>query len=571
MAKTDVRRRSKRVAASKEDVADNAENNTEEPTETSAGTEKDTPVETTKTDMEQETEEAKDEQDSQMDADIEIKGSAPTVMVTFEKNEEGEADMETTTSACDKKADSDSQMDADEKENTPVSVVTSEEKKCEEGEDNEVKKGISSSDQNVKKAVASVKGKRKAESTIEASPPKKRKAINDGFCLYVGNLNFSKTHEEVKTSLASYFMTQSLLVQDIRLDRSKKHAFVDMASEMDLTKALALNGETILDKPLKMAKAKVKYEDEVKVKAPREDKKAKDARTLFVKNIPLTATKTDIHKIFSKSTAMRFLGGTEGPSKGVAFVEFKNQAMAEKSLEKRQGATLQEQVLIVERVGEKHDPKTEEAPAEPEPLPNNTLFVHNIPFNVKEKQLQKVFQKAVSINIPQSNGKRKGIAFVQFSSVADAAEALQSSQNTKISQRELKVQFSKEADTKVLPKTLIVMGLAQKTTVETLQGAFEGAVRARVTLDKDTGLSKGFGFVDFESEENCQAAKKAMEDCEIDGKKVTVTFAKPKGEGVRAAPKAGKGSVADKPTDGKKKKKKKKKAKKGAKAEKTEA
>lgn len=34
------------------------------------------------------------------------------------------------------------------------------------------------------------------------------------------------------------------------------------------------------------------------------------------------------------------------------------------------------------------------------------------------------------------------------------------------------------------------MGLAEKTTAETLTSAFEGALRARIPLDKDTGLSK---------------------------------------------------------------------------------
>ena len=53
----------------------------------------------------------------------------------------------------------------------------------------------------------------------------------------------------------------------------RKHAFVDLASEMDLTKALTLNGEMILDKPMRIAKAKVKSEE--KVKATPEDKKGK--------------------------------------------------------------------------------------------------------------------------------------------------------------------------------------------------------------------------------------------------------------------------------------------------------
>lgn len=51
----------------------------------------------------------------------------------------------------------------------------------------------------------------------------------------------------------------------------RTHAHVDLASEMDLTKALTLNGEMLLDKPMKIAKAKIKSKD--KVNAPAEDKK----------------------------------------------------------------------------------------------------------------------------------------------------------------------------------------------------------------------------------------------------------------------------------------------------------
>lgn len=39
-----------------------------------------------------------------------------------------------------------------------------------------------------------------------------------------------------------------------------------------------------------------------------------------------------------------------------------------------------------------------------------------------------------------------------------------------------------------------------------------------------------FGFVDFSSPEDAKAAKEAMEDGEIDGNKVTLDFAKPKGD-----------------------------------------
>lgn len=41
-----------------------------------------------------------------------------------------------------------------------------------------------------------------------------------------------------------------------------------------------------------------------------------------------------------------------------------------------------------------------------------------------------------------------------------------------------------------LTKTLIITGLNEKTTAETLKNAFEGAASARVIVDKKTNVSK---------------------------------------------------------------------------------
>ncbi|XP_067330751.1 nucleolin-like [Channa argus] len=307
----------------------------------------------------------------------------------------------------------------------------------------------------------------------------------------------------------------------------------DLASELDLTKALMLNGEMILDKPMRMAKAKVKIEDKVKMKAPLVDKKVKDARCLFLRNIPYNTTKKQILKIFHKAIAVRFPGGTKSPSKGIAFVEFRNKTIARKVLQKKQGVKIQGRVLILDNVGETKVTKAnnEDNNTKAAVPPNNTLFVNKLSYNVTEKTLREAFQNAVSVNMPQNEGKPRGFAFVEFATVVDAEKALQSSQSIKICKKAVQVQFcekKKSENAKVQLKTLIIMGLAEKTSAETLKSAFEGALSARVIVDKDTGVSKRFGFVDFESEENCKAVKEAMEDCEIDGSKVTVAYAKHK-------------------------------------------
>ncbi|KAK9538960.1 hypothetical protein VZT92_004098 [Zoarces viviparus] len=464
------------------------------------------------------------EQDHQMDTAIKVKGSASTVTISWDKkNEGGEVDdTEKGTNASDQMMDS-------------ADAVDSTEDAAAQSADTEMKEEVQES---------GVKGKRKAPSAVEASPAKKTKLINDGYCLYVGNLNNSKTFDEVKDSLTSYFITQSLLVQDIRLHRSKKHAHVDLASEMDLTKGLALDGEMMHDKPMKIAKAKVKSEEIVQKKAPAKNKKeTKDEKCLFLKNIPYNTTKEDLLKIFQKAVDVRFPGGTDGPTKGIAFVEFENKMIAHTVCQQKQGVEIQGRILIVDSVEKPDAPKVieanpgeEEAPAPP----SKTLFVSNLPFNVKEKTLKKLFQTAVSANVPRSEGKSRGFAFVEFAAVEDAEKALQSSKNMKIDKRNTRVQFckmqAKSEQEKFQTKTLIVMGLAEKTTAETLKSAFEGAFTARVTVTKKKGVSKMFGFVEFESDENCKAVKEAMEDCEIDGSKVTVAYAKVKGAAAPLTP-----------------------------------
>ena len=56
-----------------------------------------------------------------------------------------------------------------------------------------------------------------------------------------------------------------------------------------------------------------------------------------------------------------------------------------------------------------------------------------------------------------------------------------------------------------------------------------GTVRtAKVIADRDTGRSKGFGFVEMGSEQEAQAAITALNDKEIEGRPLTVNEARPR-------------------------------------------
>ena len=53
---------------------------------------------------------------------------------------------------------------------------------------------------------------------------------------------------------------------------------------------------------------------------------------------------------------------------------------------------------------------------------------------------------------------------------------------------------------------------------------------AVVIMDRATNRSKGFGFVEFETEEEAQAAMKALNESEVEGRKIVVNEARPREE-----------------------------------------
>lgn len=75
---------------------------------------------------------------------------------------------------------------------------------------------------------------------------------------------------------------------------------------------------------------------------------------------------------------------------------------------------------------------------------------------------------------------------------------------------------------------LFVGGLAWGTEEEGLRSAFEefGKVReAKVITDRETGRSRGFGFVTFESEADAKAAQQGMDGANLDGRSIRVNEA----------------------------------------------
>ncbi|XP_073445414.1 nucleolin [Dendrobates tinctorius] len=466
-----------------------------------------------------------EEEESEEEKPVAKKPAAKKHVAKKQESEEEEEDDE------DEEEDDDEEDDDEDDEDAAMATsppVASKKEESEEDDDDD--------DSDEEEVPVKDSGKRKKEMPKKGAPEKKKiqkTEAAEGFSVFVGNLNASKDFNELKAALKDFFTENDLNVQDVRVGGKRRFAYVDFSSAEEVQKALKLSGETVLGFEIKIQLPNNPEEKTSSV----ENRKERDSRTLFVKNLPYSTGAEELLKIFENAKDVRLPVGKDGSSKGIAYVEFNSEEEANQAIEEQQGAEIEGRSIVVDFTGDKSKNAGGRRGAQGGG-DSKVLLVNNLSYSATEDSLQEVFEKATSIRVPQYQGKPKGFAFVEFSSAEEAKEALESLNNTEIEGRTIRIEISQGGGPhggrgSTQSKTLFVRGLSEDTTEETLKEAFDGSINARIATDRETGASKGFGFVDFSTAEDAKSAMEAMEDGEIDGNKVTLDFAKPRGDGGR--------------------------------------
>ncbi len=78
---------------------------------------------------------------------------------------------------------------------------------------------------------------------------------------------------------------------------------------------------------------------------------------------------------------------------------------------------------------------------------------------------------------------------------------------------------------------LYIGNIAYEVNREMLQDAFAqfGTITdVTIIMDRETGRSKGFGFVEMSSDSEAQAAMEAMDGVEMEGRSIRVSEARPR-------------------------------------------
>ncbi|XP_059668646.1 33 kDa ribonucleoprotein, chloroplastic [Cornus florida] len=178
------------------------------------------------------------------------------------------------------------------------------------------------------------------------------------------------------------------------------------------------------------------------------------------------------------------------------------------------------------------------------------LYVGNLPYSMTSSQLSEIFTEAgsvVSVEIvyDRVTDRSRGFAFVTMASVEEAKEAIRLFDGSQIGGRTVKVNFPevpKGGEREVMaprirssyqgfidsPHKIYAGNLSWGLSSQGLREAFAdqpGLLSAKVIYDRDTGRSRGFGFITFSSAEDVQSALNTMNEAEVEGRPLRLNLA----------------------------------------------
>ncbi|XP_069683993.1 squamous cell carcinoma antigen recognized by T-cells 3 [Periplaneta americana] len=169
----------------------------------------------------------------------------------------------------------------------------------------------------------------------------------DNRTVFVSNLDYSVTEDRLKEVFSSIgTLTDLRLVKDYK-GRSKGFCYVEFSSVAEAETALKRDREPMDGRPMFISKCdsdKHTRQSGFKYSSTLEKNK------LFVKGLPLSMTKEELEEIFKPYGSLkdvRIVTYRNGHSKGLAYVEFDDEAAAAHALIKTDGMTFGERTISV--------------------------------------------------------------------------------------------------------------------------------------------------------------------------------------------------------------------------------
>ncbi|XP_052147506.1 29 kDa ribonucleoprotein A, chloroplastic-like [Oryza glaberrima] len=172
------------------------------------------------------------------------------------------------------------------------------------------------------------------------------------------------------------------------------------------------------------------------------------------------------------------------------------------------------------------------------------VFVGNLPFSVDSAQLAGLFEQAGSVEMVEViydklTGRSRGFGFVTMSSVEEVEAAVEQFNGYILDGRSLRVNSGppppREQSSRRAPRgeanRVYVGNLSWGVDNAALANLFSGegeVLEAKVIYDRESGRSRGFGFVTYGSAEEVENAVSNLDGADMDGRQIRVTVAESK-------------------------------------------
>ncbi|KAI3848957.1 hypothetical protein MKX03_015035 [Papaver bracteatum] len=181
--------------------------------------------------------------------------------------------------------------------------------------------------------------------------------------------------------------------------------------------------------------------------------------------------------------------------------------------------------------------------------PDLKIFVGNLPFSVESADLAELFEQSgtvemVEVIYDKISGRSRGFGFVTMSSTDEVKAAVEQFNGYEIDGRQLRVNSGPpppKDDYSSRPPRIgggggsfdssnrcYVGNLSwgvDDLALETLFNEQGKVLEAKVVYDRETGRSRGFGFVTYGSAEEVQGAIDSLDGADLNGRSIRVSVA----------------------------------------------
>lgn len=176
-----------------------------------------------------------------------------------------------------------------------------------------------------------------------------------------------------------------------------------------------------------------------------------------------------------------------------------------------------------------------------EPPEDAVLYAGNLPFDVDSERLAQIFEAAGVVEIAEviydrETDRSRGFGFVTMSTVEEAAKAVEMFDRYELNGRRLVVNKAAPRGSRLekrpqdySPSFKIYVGNlpwdVDNARLEQVFSEHGKVLRGRIVLDRETGRSRGFGFVTMASETEMNDAIAALDGRNLGGRPIRVSAA----------------------------------------------